>query len=343
MHNVSKKQPKEDPINDLLATVSDTIGDLITGVPAPIRKNAARAFTRLCTAAVEYPAALIENAIEEKRAESRTRVKLTNTSAEQIAEQMHTSPEYARAAVRKFGQKIIRERINIDQIAQLAADELRSDKPPETGGEIQDAPPISEDWMSTFEDEAAQMSSEQMHQLFARILAGEIRKPTSFSRKTVRMVAQLDNTAAALFKILCSLSISLQLPEIGVIRDARVVSMGSAGNNSLQAYGLGFDQLNILQEYGLIISDYNSWMTYSVATVRNNTVPLPLNYSGEFWAFAPKTATSVPTELMITGVALSRCGKELLPIVEKAPNQRYTEALTSFFDQQRFAMIKAGA
>lgn len=43
--------------------------------------------------------ALIEGAIAEKRAEMRARVKLIDTSASQIAEQMQTSPEYARAAV----------------------------------------------------------------------------------------------------------------------------------------------------------------------------------------------------------------------------------------------------
>lgn len=57
-----------------LSTIGDAVGDLISGVPAPIRKNAAKAFGRLCTAAVEYPVALIENAIAERRAESRARV-----------------------------------------------------------------------------------------------------------------------------------------------------------------------------------------------------------------------------------------------------------------------------
>lgn len=74
-----------EPSGGALSSMSDTLGDLVTGIPAPVRKNAAKAFARLCTAAVEYPAALIENAIAERRAESRARVKLINTSANQIA------------------------------------------------------------------------------------------------------------------------------------------------------------------------------------------------------------------------------------------------------------------
>ncbi|HLY88732.1 MAG TPA: hypothetical protein VKQ27_07085, partial [Acetobacteraceae bacterium] len=68
-----------------LSVVGDALGDLLTGIPAPIRKNAAKAFARLCTAAVEYPVTLIEGAIAEKRAESQARVKLIDASASQIA------------------------------------------------------------------------------------------------------------------------------------------------------------------------------------------------------------------------------------------------------------------
>lgn len=88
-----------------------------------------------------------------------------------------------------------------------------------------------------------------MQLLFGKILAGEIRRPTSYSIKTIKLTAQSDNIAAALFKLLCSLSISLRVPNnSNAIIDALVVSMGNAGPNSLQAYGLGFDALNILQE-----------------------------------------------------------------------------------------------
>jgi Protein of unknown function (DUF2806) len=157
---------------------------------------------------------------------------LINTSAEQIAQQMQTSPEYARAAAKKFGQKIIRERVNVDQIAQIAAEELRGEDSAKTTTEIHDSAPISEDWMNVFENEAAQMSSEEMQRLFARILAGEIRKPSSYSIRTVRILSQIDNTAAELFKKFCSLCISVSILGANTVIDARVVSMGNAGNNS---------------------------------------------------------------------------------------------------------------
>jgi hypothetical protein len=292
---------------------------------------------------VEYPVALIEGAVEVKRAESRARVQLIDASAKQIAEQLRVDPEYARVAARKFAQKIVRERVNIDQITQIAAEELRSEPNAEAAPKEHEATPISEDWLNVFESEAAHMSSEEMQRLFGKILAGEIRKPATYSIKTIKLMAQLDNRAASLFRLLCSCSISLRTPDRDShVIDARVVSMGNAAANSLQAYGLSFDALNILQEYGLIISDYNSYMDYRPAVAYENRVGFPATYQNAWWAFAPKAPRSNDEQLKIHGVALSRSGKELLPIVDIEPNDKYTMAMQTFLDGQGFVMTRVG-
>jgi hypothetical protein len=337
---MSDEPEATDSAGGALSVVSDTIGDLITGVPAPIRKNAFTAFARLCTAAIDYPVALIEGAVAEKRAESKARVRLINASASQIAKQMRTDPEYARAAATKFAHKIIRERVNLDQVSEIAAADLKSEPLTTGNAEQPEAPPISEDWLNVFESEAAQMSSEQMQRLFGKILAGEIRQPTSYSIKTIKLMAQVDNRATALFSLLCSLSISLRIPDPNILLDARVVSMGHAGSNSLQAYGLGFDSLNILQEYGLIISDYNSSMDYRTAVSYDGNIPLPMIYQNATWAFIPKVSRPMSQAFQVHGVGFSQSGKELLPIVDINPNEPYTAALQTFFDQQGMSMTR---
>ena len=120
-----------------------------------------------------------------------------------------------------------------------------------TSESSKEAAPISDDWLNAFETEAARMSSAQMQRLFGKILAGEIQRPSSFSIKTIKLMSQLDNQAAALFRQLCSLSVSIRIPNTQMIYDVRVASMGNAALNSLQQYGLTFDSLNVLQEYAL--------------------------------------------------------------------------------------------
>src|ERR1700689_5496038 len=52
-----------DDVARALSVVADTAGDIVMGIPAPIRNNVFKALSQLCTAVVEYPVALIENAI----------------------------------------------------------------------------------------------------------------------------------------------------------------------------------------------------------------------------------------------------------------------------------------
>ena len=96
----------------------DSIVDSIAGasLPEPIKKNFFKAFGQLCTAAVELPVAYLEGVSSEKRAESQGRIKIIEKSANEIAQQMEFDSEYAKAAVKKFGQKIVREQINLDRV-----------------------------------------------------------------------------------------------------------------------------------------------------------------------------------------------------------------------------------
>jgi uncharacterized protein DUF2806 len=329
------------PDDSPLSKVEDILGDIVTSVPAPIRKNAVKALARLMTAAVEYPAAILEGAAEQRRAEARARVMLIETSADQIAAQMRIDPAYVVAASTKFAHRVVRERINIDKIARIAADELKAASVEDK--QDQEIPPISEDWLNAFEKEAANMSSEQMRIAFGKILAGEIRRPSSFSIRAVKTLGELDNRAATLFKRLCSLSISLRNPNSQSIIDARVVSIGNAGSNSLQAYGLGFDSLNVLQEYGLIIADYNSWMEYVPTIVYPERGWIPLTYNNSLWALVPTPNMPMKTQLRVRGVQLSRTGRDLLPIVDIEPNDSYFAALTKFFEGDNLKMTRVNA
>ncbi len=96
---------QEDLNRGLLEIAHNTVTGLMTGssLPAPIKRNAFKAFGQLCTAAIDIPVAYLEGIAVEKRAETEARVKIINTSADQIAKQMDVDPEFARVAVEKYG------------------------------------------------------------------------------------------------------------------------------------------------------------------------------------------------------------------------------------------------
>ena len=328
----------------MLTSAGDLFTDLITGssIPAPIRKNALKAFGQLCSAVIDIPVAYLEGIATEKRAETQARIKIIATSGNQIANQMNVDPEFANAAVKKYSQKIIREQVNLDKISEIAAQQIHQDvidsesKP----NESIDVPMISEDWLNNFEKEASQKSTEEMQFLFGKILAGEIQRPSSFSIKTVKLMSELDNTAAILFRQFCSLSVALKIGDMYI--DDRVHSLGgNAASNSLQGYSLNFGSLNILHEYGLIISDYNSYFDFQMCIVGKNSQPrLSFLYQDRNYVLCPLNGRASNQEFRFSGIMFSRSGIELLRIIDIQPSPEYTTALAEYFAGQNLEMIE---
>lgn len=202
-------------------------------------------------------------------------------------------------------------------------------------------------WTSSFSQAAQNISDEDMQELWARVLAGEVEKPGRTSVRTLAILRNLDQSTAQLFKRLCSLAVSLGLPD-NICVDHRVISVGgNAGNNALRAYGLGFDALNVLNEYELIIGDYNSWFDYRVCIaapfegVQGLTVPLGFNYQGHQWGLLPEGERDLSQEFRVSGVALTRAGRELSKAVELEPVPKYGEALKGYFAEKGLNMVQA--
>lgn len=337
----------EENVGSALAAIGDAVSGLVTGdsLPAPIRKNAFKAFDALCSALIDIPVAILQGKSAERRAETNARIQLINANAEEIARQMQVDDVYAQAAVTKFGKRILQQQINLDKICGVAEVEIRrlqsSDPDPSVFSES--TTEISDDWLNSFREQASTKTSQDMQILFGKILAGEICRPASFSIRTVQIMGQLDSRTANLFRKLCSLAISLRLEN--VVHDVRVASLGgNAAQNSLQDYGLQFGSLNILQEYGLIISDYNSYMDYRPAIARGNQVAVPFIFGNEQCALLPKVPSDWPLEkaFKIHGVGLTASGKELMVIVQIEEDEKYFAEFLKFMDASGFGIAKVG-
>jgi len=143
-------------------------------------------------------------------------------------------------------------------------------------------------------------------------------------------MSQLDNSAAKLFQKFCSYCISLRLNED--IIDARVASLGgNPGDNNLMSYGLGWKELNILHEYGLIISDYNSYMTYPIGYT--------LTYRKKKLILTAMQNSKNKNSFKIAGVALSNSGKELMDIIDILPDEKYTDNIFKYFNDNNLNIL----
>ena len=144
-----------------------------------------------------------------------------------------------------------KRQINIESVVKEAARQL-------DGKSVSNSEP-DHDWTARFFNDVQDVSSEDMQNLWSRVLSGEVERAGTTSIRTLGVLKNLDQSTALLFKKFCSVCVFLTADDV-TIMDARVPSLGgNAASNSLKAHGLAFGVLNRLNEHGLIIADYNSW------------------------------------------------------------------------------------
>ena len=229
---------------------------------------------------------------------------------------------------------------NIESVVRQAASEL-GDK------DVKDHEP-DHDWTARFFNDIQDVSTEDAQLLYAKIIAGEVERPGSTSIKALSILRDLDQPTAKLFRVLRSASIFFFNVQ-DRMADARVISLGgNAGQNSLRDFGLSFGNLNVLNEHGLIISDYNSryditmciGISFPIDKPPNSVVRCPFIFENRYWILEPNEPRPSDAEHRVSGVALTKAGRQLARLVECRPVRGYRQRLEAFFTSQKMVMAE---
>ncbi|KTD48086.1 hypothetical protein Lqui_2128 [Legionella quinlivanii] len=98
--------------------------------------------------------------------------------------------------------KSIKKQCNIESIISQTADELNKD-------EAISAEEVEEDWITRYFNIIEDISDEQMQNIWAKVLAGEIRKPKSYSLRTLELLKNLSKEEANLFNTISAYAINI--------------------------------------------------------------------------------------------------------------------------------------
>lgn len=170
-------------------------------VPHLLAGPAGKAVSRLIGGAVDIPAAHLDGFAQEVKSKTEGRKIVSEALARKAAELVVADDEIVARAMRTFVAKEYRRQGNREKVAQATLLELRDQSKRLEDQSGKDATSdIDDDWMNIFERYAEDASSEKVQTLWGRVLAGEIRKPKTFSLKTLRFIAELDQETAALFE-----------------------------------------------------------------------------------------------------------------------------------------------
>lgn len=205
------------PVNKLIDAVSGAIGKIYE--PTHVKKMAD---------AKAYEIKTIGQALQ-----NNTNIPIEYTEGNVSANTKDFDDLVKRAQSRMAYQELIKQQ-NIESVTDKAYDLLSEET--ECSEE-----PVDKDWMIRFFNSVEDISDDDMQNLWAKILAGEVKQPKSFSLRTLETLKNLSKDEALLFEKICKLKITTKT-------DAYFPNYQEYWKQN----GVNFNDLLLLTECGLI-------------------------------------------------------------------------------------------
>lgn len=197
---------------------------------------------------------------------------------------------------------------NIERITSIAAQNLLQEET------VPEEKP-DEEVINRFFNIAQDISSEEMQALWGQILSGEIKKPGSFSLRTLEVIRNLSKDEAELIALLGKMAISINNVAFVDVRDKAWLQ-----------HERGIPQINhfILGELGIL---YPMDLSISLFQERSQD-QLPFVHHDHFLLIERE---EIKRELKLPVWKFTAIGMEILSLVQGNPDDEYLERLGQFF------------
>ncbi len=225
-------------------------------LPPEIRKSLFKAAASLIAGLADVPAAWLEGKAAAIRSTTAARNAVTEAAGKAVAERFSADPALAERAMAHFAGRLLGEQKNRESVVAKALDEI-AQAPPTAGT----TGTVDDDWIASFGRLSETRSSSEMQAYFARILAGEVKRPGTFRLATLDVAAKLTTDLAETFRTFCNCSSTTAL-------GTKLVAspFGSEpASNELTLIGLDFSVLSELQDAGLLVTNLNMYQKAPVA------------------------------------------------------------------------------
>jgi hypothetical protein len=179
----------------------------LVGAPAAVIVNTVKIAGRLVGAVGAIPEAWIMGKAQSIKDAAAARSAIVNAVSAAAAAEAAVDAAIVRRGIETWAGELLQKQENREAVAGYIAAEaehLRAQQQPEeaAAGSAESPDPIGDvdgDWLNVYTRFAEAASTERMQRLWARIAAGEARKPGSFSLAALRLVSELDQRTATEF------------------------------------------------------------------------------------------------------------------------------------------------
>lgn len=176
---------------------------------------------------------------------------------------------------------------------------------------------IDRDWLNQFINVSQDISSDQMQEVWGKILAREISNPGSFSLRSLEVLRTISKREAEIFRQMVQFVVSVD-------KEGKYIFSDHTIYNSEK--GEGWEDYNSLREIGLFTPGIFG-VVFFVGSRYNQVF--------RYGDLAFRVSASKDTDLHLNAYPLSSVGKELAKLIEIIPDREY-------FDKVRAEVTKKG-
>ena len=170
-----------------------------SSLTAKVKSRAIAALDRLVGSLLDVPTSKMESYASRIRSRSRLESTAFDAAAKKLAGTIDSDADATRLIDEILASQILLL-VNKTNVAKRAVNYLAAPSFLPESEPKSDATEVDPDWLNHFGGYAEKASSEKVRDLWARVLAGEVRRPGSFSLTTLRLLAELDQQMASWFQ-----------------------------------------------------------------------------------------------------------------------------------------------
>ena len=222
-------------------------------------------------------------------------------------------PHIEKIAEDNFRVEAIRREISIAKAVIHAEEELAQDPQKPSAAQV------SEDWLLRWRDCAASVSSDELHSLWGKVLAGEVKTPGNFSLRTLEFLRNLSQDEARGIEKLSQLVVS------------NIIFRGDQA--ILHSEGVTFSLLLMMQELGIVsgVESIGMEMTWSSSSQDKFEHPL-LSYGRVLMV----RHADAKHQLKLQIYQITTLGRQILKLGTFQANDNYLRVLGAAIKSQGF-------
>lgn len=241
-------------------------------------------------------------------AEVRRRKMLADVEHEIKLLELNTKNELLLRSQRRHLYQEAKRQLNIEETIREATEYLSEEVPEEKP---------SDDWTNNFFNIVQDVSNEEMKILWSKVLAGEVAKPGSYSKRTLEILKNLSQEEARAFKKLMSYTFGNYV----------IFKLGN-DTSSLNNSGFYFADWKVVQEAGLVSGTEDLRIT-----VPTPTSVFRIGSKNVVFGSNDKKVVEMPIK------QLTKAGTELSRLIEVEPDEKYLKNLVNFYSQKGVEVI----